>query len=115
MQLNPALPLLAAAALHHAPTTKSAGLSAAPNRNDNAEAFAEIAAYMAIRDRLLAEAEVTPTQGKLDRTLLANEFVENCLRPARTPYEAQHLREIDAISARKRCVAVKARIEALRR
>jgi hypothetical protein len=53
------------------------------------------------------------TRARLDRLTIANEFVETCLRPARSPYEAQCLAEIDAIRERKRCASVKVRIAEL--
>jgi hypothetical protein len=78
-------------------------------------AIDEINTYIAIRDELLAEAEELKTCGKLDSVLIANEFVETCLKPARPPYEAQCLPEADAVRERKRCEAVKARIAELRK
>ena len=74
----------------------------------------EINAYIAIRDELLTEAEELHTSAKLAATELANDFVFGCLKPARSPYEAQCLPESDAIRERKRCEAVRARIEKLR-
>ena len=74
----------------------------------------EINAYIAIRDELLAEAEELHTSAKLAATELANDFVFGCLNPARAPYEAQCLPEGDAIRERKRCEAVRNRIEQLR-
>ena len=74
----------------------------------------EINAYIAIRDQLLAEAEKLHTTAKIASTALANDFVEGCLKPMRPPYEAQCLPERDAIRERKRCEAVRARIEELR-
>ena len=75
---------------------------------------AEINAYIAIRDQLLEEAERLHTTEKVASTALANDFVEGCLRPGRSPYEAQCLPESDAVRERKRCEAVRARIEQLR-
>jgi hypothetical protein len=77
-------------------------------------AVEEINAYIAVRDGLLVEAEEITTRAALDRVTIANEFVETCLRPARSPYEAQCLVETDAIRERKRCAAVKVRIAELR-
>lgn len=74
----------------------------------------EINAYIAIRDQLLAEAEKIHTTTKIASTALANDFVEGCLKPARSPYDSQCLPESDAIRERKRCEAVRARIEQLR-
>ena len=74
------------------------------------EAIDEINAYIAIRDHALADAERVATRGTIDRALLANEFVESCLRPARSPYQAQALPEATAASERKRCAAAKLRL-----
>jgi hypothetical protein len=76
--------------------------------------FEEINAYIAVRDVFLVEAEEVTTRARLDRLTIANEFVETCLRPARSPYESQCLAETDAIRERKRCVAWKGRIAELR-
>jgi hypothetical protein len=81
----------------------------------SAYSVAEIHAYIAIRDQLLAEAEELHSSAKLASTALANDFVEGCLKPARTPYEAQCLSESDAVRERQRCEAVRDRIEKLRR
>src|SRR5438477_5160994 len=67
----------------------------------------EISAYIAIRDQLLAEAEEVHTSAKLASTALANDFVLDCLQPARSPYQAQSLPEADAILERKRCEVVR--------
>jgi hypothetical protein len=74
----------------------------------------EINAYVAIRDIALAEAEKITTVVNLERVRIANEFVENCLRPARSPYEMQHLPAADAVRERMRCEAVKIRLALLR-
>lgn len=74
---------------------------------------AEIKAYIAIRDQLLAEAEKLHTTAKIASTVLANDFVEGCLKPGRPPYEEQCLPEKDAIRERERCEAVRARIAEL--
>jgi hypothetical protein len=74
----------------------------------------EINAYVAIRDISLAEAEKEPSSVNLERARIANDFVENCLKPARPPYEAQHLPETDAARERGRCQAVKVRLSLLR-
>jgi hypothetical protein len=71
----------------------------------------EINAYIAIRDNLLAEA--TATSRNLRRLSLANDFVQSCLKPARSPYETQYLPERDADRERKRCAVVKIRIAEL--
>ena len=75
--------------------------------------IAEINAYIAIRDQLLSEAEELRTIAKLASTALANDFVEGCLKPARSPYEGQCLPESDAIRERKRCQSVRERIAQL--
>ncbi len=78
------------------------------------QALEEIKTSIAVRDGLLSEAEEVTTSVTLRRALIANEFVETCLRPARPPYVAQHLSEADAVIQRKRCAAVKRRIAELR-
>jgi hypothetical protein len=80
----------------------------------SAYTVAEINAYIAIRDQLLAEAEEIRTASKLASTGLANDFVLGCLQPARSPYEAQFLPETDAVRERTRCEAVRNRIAQLR-
>lgn len=79
----------------------------------SAYSVAEISAYIAIRDQLLAEAEELHTRTKLASTALANDFVRGCLQLARAPYEAQCLPETDAVRERKRCDAVRNRIAQL--
>ena len=74
----------------------------------------EINAYVAIRDIALAEAEKDPSPVNLERVRIANEFVENCLKPARSPYKSQQLPETDAARERGRCQAVKVRLSLLR-
>ena len=80
----------------------------------SAYSVAEINAYIAIRDQLLDEAENLHSSTKLASTALANDFVEGCLKSARSPYEAQCLPESDAVRERSRCEAIRARIEQLR-
>ncbi len=75
---------------------------------------AEINAYIAIRDQLLDEAENLHTTAKIASAGLANDFVEGCLKPARSPYETQCLPESDAVRERVRCEAVRVRIAELR-
>ena len=82
-------------------------------KSSSKQAVEEINAYIAIRDVLLVEAEEVTTSARLDRLTIANEFVETCLRPPRSPYEAQCLAETDAIGERKRCASVKVRIAEL--
>ena len=85
-----------------------------PTRKSGAkETVAEINAYIAIRDDLLAEAEQLRTRAKIDSVSAANNFVATCLKPARPPYEAQCLPEINAVRERKRCEAVRVRIAEL--
>lgn len=74
----------------------------------------EIDAFSAIRDIALAEFEGETTALNLERACIANDFVEDCLKPARPPYEAQHLPEADAARERQRCEDVKIRIALLR-
>jgi hypothetical protein len=76
-------------------------------------AIAEINAYIAIRDNLLAEAEGEPTSKSIKRAGLANDLVETCLKTPRSPYEAQYLPEQDAARERSRCAAAKVRIAKL--
>src|SRR5437763_2778356 len=80
----------------------------------SAYTVAEINAYIAIRDQLLAEAEEVRTKAKISSTALANDFVLGCLQPMRLPYEAQCLPETDAVRERTRCEAVRNRIAQLR-
>jgi hypothetical protein len=79
----------------------------------SAYSIAEINAYIAIRDQLLAEAERVHSSAKIASAVLANDFVEGCLKPGRAPYGAQSLPETDAVRERKRCVAVRERITEL--
>jgi hypothetical protein len=73
----------------------------------------DINAYIAIRDDLLAEAEQIMTRAKIDSVTVANDFVATCLKPARSPYQAQCLPERDAVRERRRCEAVRARLREL--
>lgn len=73
----------------------------------------EIRAYATIRDLALAEAEKLTNSLNLERARIANEFVEHALKPARSPYENQHLPEGDAARERQRCEAVKVRLSLL--
>src|SRR6476619_2045372 len=74
----------------------------------------EINAYAAIRDIALSEAEKEPNVVNLERARIANEFVENCLKPARPLFEGQHLPEEDAVRERTTCQTAKVRIALLR-
>jgi hypothetical protein len=85
-----------------------------PRRIDSLNVIVEIKAYIAIRDNLLAEAEQLKTPAKIDSLAVANDFVQNCLKAARPPYESQCLPEADAVRERKRCEAVRTRIAELR-
>ena len=80
----------------------------------SAYSVAEINAYIAIRDQLLDEAEKLHSSAKVASTALANDFVEGCLKPGRSPYETQCLPDSDAARERKRCETVRARLETLR-
>lgn len=73
----------------------------------------EIQAYATIRDLALAEAEKATNRLNLERARIANEYVENSLKPARSPYEAQHLPEGEAARERQRCEAAKVRLSLL--
>ena len=76
-------------------------------------AIEEINSYIAIRDGLLAEAEKAATSDMLRRVSIANDFVEACLKPSRSPYHAQYLPEADAVRERQHCERVKQRIAQL--
>lgn len=93
-------------------TAKPAHLK--PERIASPEAVAEVQAYIAIRDDLLAEAEERRTAAKIDSAAVANDFLIRCLRPARSPYEAQSLPDTDAARERKRCEFVTGRLAQLR-
>src|SRR5438067_8219160 len=56
------------------------------------QAVEEISAYIAIRDILLVEAEEVMMRARLDRLTNANEFVETCLRPPRSPSSRNRLK-----------------------
>jgi len=73
----------------------------------------EINAYIAIRNNLLADAEKSPTAQTLASAALANDFVKNCLRSPRSPYQSQHLQESEVGCERKLCRKVKQRIAQL--
>ncbi|MEY2439764.1 MAG: hypothetical protein QOI34_1149 [Verrucomicrobiota bacterium] len=84
------------------------------DRSGSKYAIGEINAYIAIRDELLAEAEESQTSAKLNSVSIANDFVENCLVPSRSPYQKQHLPEGDALRERSRCREIKLRIAKFR-
>ena len=94
-------------------TISPARTRAASSTKVSSEAIEEINAYIAVRDQSLAEAERVPTRGTLDRALLANEFVESCLRPVRSPYQAQAMPEASAADQRQRCATAKTRLAQL--
>src|SRR4051812_34987123 len=73
----------------------------------------EIRAYAVIRELALAEAEKFTNSLNLERVRIANDFVENALKPARPPYERQHLPAGDAAREHQRCEAVKGRLSLL--
>jgi hypothetical protein len=99
-------------------TTDHATDKASPVRRrepQNSEyVIGEINAFIAIRDELLVEAEEAKTSSKLDSLIVANNFVESCLTPARSPYEMQFLPEPAAKRERKRCAQIKRRVADLR-
>ncbi|MFN2476141.1 MAG: hypothetical protein ABR526_07370 [Chthoniobacterales bacterium] len=92
---------------------QSSPRSAAKHKTSE-HAFAEIGAYIAIRERLLSDAEYSRAESRIDRAEAANEFVESCLKPARSPYQAQSLPEADAQREWNRCLAVRVRLQRLR-
>ena len=83
-------------------------------RTNSEYVIGEINAFIAIRDELLAEAEETTTESKLHSLIVANDFVETCLTPARSPYDMQFLPESDAQRERQRCEQIKHKVEDLR-
>ena len=88
----------------------------APRREpQNSEyVIGEINAFIAIRDELLAEVDEVKSVSKLDSLMIANNFVESCLTPARSPYDMQVLPESDAKRERQRCEEIKQRVAHLR-
>ena len=86
----------------------------APARPEASSTIAEIYAFIAARNLLLREVEENTTEANLRRATAANEFAENCLRPARSPYQAQSLPEAEAARERQHCSAVKVRLAELR-
>lgn len=73
----------------------------------------EVQAYAVIRDLLVSDAEVTTSTESLRRAAIANEFVERCLRPPRSPWQAEYLEPGEAARQREHCGAAKMRIAAL--
>lgn len=92
--------------------TKTASKSPATLSADCASV--EIHSFLAARDLLFREADANTTYSNLRRACAANEFAESCLRPARSPYQAQSLPEEEAAGERLRCNAVKMRLAQLR-
>lgn len=92
----------------------AARASQKPDRANSEYVIGEINAFIAIRDELLAEAEETRTESKLHSLMVANDFVETCLTPARSPYDMQFLPDSDAQRERKRCEQIKHKVEDLR-
>jgi hypothetical protein len=83
-------------------------------RQNSEYVIGEINAFIAIRDELFVEAEEAKTTSKLDSLIVANNFVESCLTPARSPYDMQFLPEPAAKRERKRCEQIKRRVADLR-
>jgi hypothetical protein len=77
-------------------------------------AIDEINAYIAVRDSQLTQAEQAATLENLRRVEIANAFVESCLNPAQSPYEAQNFPKTSARFERKRCEVIKNRVAELR-
>ena len=98
------------------PSGKTTGKSRPEQkRQPNSEyVIGEINAFIAIRDELLAEVEEQKNRSKLDSLIVANNFVETCLTPARSPYEVQVLPESAAKRERKRCEEINRRVADLR-
>ena len=96
MQLNPAI-------LRHPSMLASSVPRRAGASIGSPQASAEIHAYIAARDLALAEAERAASDMTLNRAFLANQLVVDCLKPARSPYQAQSLPEAEAIRERLRC------------
>ena len=104
MQFNPATPS----------QSRTSGLQFQGSSYASPEVSAEIYAYIAARDLAFANAERSPSEMSLNRAYLANELVANCLKPARSPYQAQSFSEVEAMHERSRSAAVLNRIAQLR-
>jgi hypothetical protein len=89
-------------------------VTAVTRQNASRYAIDEINAYVAVRDELLEEAEQNPTGVGIERLILANNFVANCMRPTRHPYVTQYLPDVDAVRELKQCHAVDAQIAKMR-
>src|SRR4029079_7493366 len=81
--------------------------------SDSNPAITEIHAYLAARNLVLREAEENTTELNLRRGASGNELAQNCVHPARSPYEAQALPEAEAARERQHCQAVKLRLAEL--
>jgi len=73
----------------------------------------EVQVYAVIRDLLVIDAEVATSVESLRRAAAANEFVESCLQPPHSPWQAEYLEPGEAARQRERCGAAKMRIAAL--
>ena len=104
-----ALPLLEPIVLNSA---KMAPEKFASHEGDCASA--EIYSYIGARNLLVREAEKNPTELNLSRAEAANKYVESCLRPMASPYQAQSLSETEAVRERQRCLTVRALLCELR-
>jgi hypothetical protein len=91
-------------------TAKSQPAQAHQRQTASEYVIGEINAFIAIRDELLVEAEEAKTPSKLESLIVANNFVESVLTPARSPYDVQFLPEPDARRERKRCEQIKRRV-----
>ena len=85
-----------------------------PRPQESEYAIDDINAYIAVRDGLVGEAEQETTEAAIERLVLANNFIANCLRPTRPQYMTQCLPEVDSVRELKRCHAVDAHIVKLR-
>lgn len=94
--------------------TSKNSVSTTPPAPTQSGAIHEIYSYIAARNISLREAEENPSEASLRRAAEANSFAENCLRPARPPYQAQSLPEAEAARERQHCQTVKVRLAELR-
>ncbi len=74
----------------------------------------EINAYIAVRDSLMEEAKREMTEAAVQRLILANRFVANCLQSTGELYLSQCLPETEAVRERERCQAIDTQIGRLR-
>ena len=106
---------LAARSRQLASRNRRKGGHSATNRPEASPyAIEEINAYIAVRDGLMAEAARDRTEASIERLALANQFVSNCLGPARQPYLSQCLPAKDAARELQRCHSVDAQIAKFR-